>query len=383
MVEFEQEAVRLRPIIFNGKFNRLIKYYQPEIQMELDMGIKISIIVSVYNDEKHIERCIKSVLNQIYDNYELNIIDDGSTDKTPFILKEYRDKDKNINLYTLPNQGLGEARNYVLRHVTGDYILFLDSDDELLPNCLSEICNEIEKNKTDIIMFSSKIIFSDGIIVDKNIVNYYKRPDLVHNNIFTAEDFYNISIRSVMQFGYGYPVVVWAYAYNRQKNIDMRFLQKIHEDEYFTTALFLSNPTQRVKYINKKLHSHYIRKGAITTSPTQILSVTSCIDAINSLLALADTLTNNDTIKNIYINTRLILSSCIIKNRSLHAQAIHPLKIIERLIKPILDKKIKETGLIYQNLLRILIQDIVKIYELHNDHHAEMTLSMIYKMLDK
>lgn len=237
------------------------------------MEIKISIIVSVYNDEKHIERCLKSVINQTYSNYELDIIDDGSTDRTPFILAEYKDKYKEIRLSTLSNQGLGYARNYLLNNATGDYIIFLDSDDELLPNCLNEICSEINKNKTDIVAFSSKIIFSDDKKPDEKILMYYKRPESINSKTFTTEDFYNKSIQHMVKYGYGYPAVVWAYAYKRQTNSALRFLQKTFEDEYFTTALLLSNPTQKIRYINKNLHIHYIRNGAITTSPMQVLSL--------------------------------------------------------------------------------------------------------------
>ncbi|WP_236651671.1 hypothetical protein, partial [Citrobacter werkmanii] len=80
----------------------------------------------------------------------------------------------------------------------------------------------------------------------------------------------------MVKYGYGYPAVVWAYAYKRQTNSDLRFLQKTFEDEYFTTALLLLNPTQKIKHINKNLHIHYIRNGAITTSPMQVQSIRCC-----------------------------------------------------------------------------------------------------------
>lgn len=346
------------------------------------MEIKISIIVSVYNDEKHIERCLKSVITQTYNNYELDIIDDGSTDRTPFILAEYKDKYKKIRLSTLPNQGLGYARNYLLNNATGDYILFLDSDDELLPNCLYEICNEINKNKTDIVAFSSKIIFSDEKKPDKKMLKYYKRPESISNKLFTTEDFYNRSIQHMVKYGYGYPAVVWTYAYKRQTNSDLRFLQKIFEDEYFTTALLLSNPTQKIRYINKNLHIHYIRNGAITTSPMQVQSIKCCLDAISSLLALSDILTNPDTIKSMYVNIRHILTICLIKNKLLNNQKLSPIKIIGLLLKPESGKSMKNAGPIYRALLKTIINDIVKIYKLHSDQHAAPILMMVNKVLD-
>ena len=92
---------------------------------------KISVIIPVYNTEKYLERCLDSVLAQTHQNFEVICVNDGSTDASESILKRYAEKDKRFKVMKQPNQGQGTARNTGLDIATGDYILFLDSDDQL------------------------------------------------------------------------------------------------------------------------------------------------------------------------------------------------------------------------------------------------------------
>lgn len=90
---------------------------------------KISIITPVYNTQKYLRRCIESVLSQTYSNIELLLIDDGSTDESGQICDEYASKDSRVKVFHILNGGPSRARNIGLDNVTGDYILFVDSDD--------------------------------------------------------------------------------------------------------------------------------------------------------------------------------------------------------------------------------------------------------------
>ena len=89
----------------------------------------ISVIVPVYNAEKYINRCISSIISQTYSDWELILIDDGSIDHSFSLMKEYEKKDKRIIAIHQENQGAGAARNRGLNLVTGDYVVFIDSDD--------------------------------------------------------------------------------------------------------------------------------------------------------------------------------------------------------------------------------------------------------------
>ncbi|WP_337366013.1 glycosyltransferase family 2 protein [Phascolarctobacterium sp.] len=99
----------------------------------------VSIIMPAYNAEKYIEEAIQSVLKQTYTNWELIIVNDNSSDDTEKIIKKYKEQDKDIKLYSLPeNQGVANARNIAIRNADGRYIAFLDSDDMWLPEKLEK-----------------------------------------------------------------------------------------------------------------------------------------------------------------------------------------------------------------------------------------------------
>ena len=110
---------------------------------------KISVIMPVYNCEKYLANCIESVLNQTYSNFELLINDDGSKDGSFAICKSYADKDSRIRLFRQENGGLSSARNSMLGKVTGEYVMFIDSDDVISPDMLEILLNLISIHKTD------------------------------------------------------------------------------------------------------------------------------------------------------------------------------------------------------------------------------------------
>ena len=91
--------------------------------------MKFSIIVPVYNVEKYLKRCLDSIQNQTYDNFEVIIVNDGSPDHSQEIIDEYVKHDDRFLSYQKENGGLSDARNYGVKYATGDYLLFVDSDD--------------------------------------------------------------------------------------------------------------------------------------------------------------------------------------------------------------------------------------------------------------
>lgn len=95
------------------------------------MESKVSIIVPAYNVEKYIEKCIETILNQTYENIEVIVVDDGSIDKTPFILDEIAKKDNRVRIVHTKNCGVSAARNSALDIASGEYVVFVDGDDYL------------------------------------------------------------------------------------------------------------------------------------------------------------------------------------------------------------------------------------------------------------
>lgn len=114
--------------------------------------MKVSIIIPVYNGHDFLERCLDSVINQIYKNIEIIIVDDASTDDTKEIIKKYSEKDKRIiPFYQSKNKGVSAARNTGLKAATGDYIVFLDSDDTITKEAIRRMIDLANKYNSDFI----------------------------------------------------------------------------------------------------------------------------------------------------------------------------------------------------------------------------------------
>ena len=118
---------------------------------------KISIIVPVYNAEKWLEDCIKSVLNQTYKNVELVLVNDGSDDSSDKICKKYSLKYSNIKYILQENAGASVARNKGLKNATGSYIQFLDSDDYLNNDCCEKMIDKMKSENCDLVLCGMNI----------------------------------------------------------------------------------------------------------------------------------------------------------------------------------------------------------------------------------
>lgn len=110
---------------------------------------KVSVIVPVYNVEKYVGECIESIITQTYTNLEILINNDGSTDGSYEICESYAEKDSRIRLFTQENKGVAVARNAMLEKVTGDYILFVDSDDCISPDHVERLVTLLNDGKAD------------------------------------------------------------------------------------------------------------------------------------------------------------------------------------------------------------------------------------------
>ncbi|HBA37311.1 MAG TPA: hypothetical protein DCY94_01180, partial [Firmicutes bacterium] len=115
----------------------------------------ISIIIPTYNGEKHISKCIDSILKQTYSNFELIVVNDGSSDETEGVIRQI--EDSRIRLYTTENHGVSYARNYGIDKAKGRFILFVDDDDYIDPNTLKILENKATSTSADIIRFNGYI----------------------------------------------------------------------------------------------------------------------------------------------------------------------------------------------------------------------------------
>lgn len=139
--------------------------------------MKISIIVTVYNSEDYLERCLNSLIKQTYKNIEIVIVNDGSTDKSYQIISEYQKKDKRVKIINQENKGCVVARLNGIKNATGKYCMFIDSDDWIEENTVERLVKKIEITNVDIIKYrficepskkeQENIIYGKDVIFDK------------------------------------------------------------------------------------------------------------------------------------------------------------------------------------------------------------------------
>ena len=113
--------------------------------------MRISVIIPVYNTEQYLSRCLDSILSQSFDDFELLLIDDGSTDSSGAICDSYAEKDSRVRVFHKENGGVSSARNLGLDNAKGEWIYFVDSDDEVLPDGLLTMVNCISE-EVDVVM---------------------------------------------------------------------------------------------------------------------------------------------------------------------------------------------------------------------------------------
>lgn len=132
--------------------------------------MKFSIIIPVYNVEKYIEKCLESLKNLKYKNFEAIIVNDGSKQNEEKIIKKYL-KDERFIYIKKENGGISDARNVALDKATGDYLIFLDSDDYLEKDALNKLDNALKNNKVDIVKYSLKSVDEKGKLLNKPRIN--------------------------------------------------------------------------------------------------------------------------------------------------------------------------------------------------------------------
>ena len=161
------------------------------------MSPTVSIIVPVYNAEHTIRRCIESILNQEYTDFELLLVNDGSTDGSGAICDEYAAKDSRIQVIHKENTGVSESRNLALDRARGTYLQFLDSDDWITPDATSSLVRTAESGPCD-------MVISDFYRVVGERVS--QKGDIDEDGLMTREDFAAHMMENPADFYYG---VLW------------------------------------------------------------------------------------------------------------------------------------------------------------------------------
>lgn len=206
----------------------------------------VSLIIPVYNVRDYLRKCLDSVAAQTYKDLEVIIVNDGATDDSLEIALQYTAKYPHFRCYTIENRGLGGARNYGMEYATGDYILFLDSDDYIAENCVEILVAAAEKNGSDVVACNCYDVREDGsvLLAYRNVyqnatTNLLQEPELLFNRICACFKLFKKKLLN----GFSFVSRVW------------------YEDLRLIPKLYLRAET--ITYVEDSLYFYVQREGSI------------------------------------------------------------------------------------------------------------------------
>jgi len=202
---------------------------------------KISIIVPVYKVEEYLCRCLDSIVEQTFIDWECIVVDDGSPDNSGKICDEYAEKDERFKVIHKPNEGVAKARLTGFNNAIGDYVVFVDSDDYITEDALSVMINMMKCNDVDIVVCSYYRVINGNNLIDKRpIIGFYDEkmfqsvkkvnllfddkyqkagiPFMLWGKMYKRTILHN-SLESCIDYWYGEDVVLWFTIINKIKSI--------------------------------------------------------------------------------------------------------------------------------------------------------------------
>jgi len=294
--------------------------------------MKFSIIIPVYNVEKYIEKCLNSILNQSYKNYEVIIVNDGTKDNSVSIIEMFLSDDR-FKLYNKENGGLSDARNYGLNYVTGEYILFIDSDDYIEKDLLENLNEVLTKTKYDLVRYNINVVTEDG-----KLLSTIKGPE--GSKEMTVEELINVKQTEI----------AWSYAYNKDFFIKNNFkYQKgyIHEDYGLTPLVILK--ANSIYYLDKCEYNYVQRENSIIHGSEKNLK--RCNDVLFHFDNLYSIITKDESInkkdKEImlsFLANGLILKCNLLEGKDLknYIKTLKEKRIFKYLLSDTLGRKLKK-----------------------------------------
>lgn len=210
---------------------------------------KISVIIPVYNAEKTLRRCLDSIMSSEYEDYEVIVINDGSTDNSASILGEYASQDQRIRIINQTNAGPSVARNKGLSMAAGEIIAFIDSDDYVRGDYLDQLAKAFDEQGADVVFFEFHRVEPDG-----------SEESVHHLPKFKTEYYQNlIHLSEADMFGY-----TWIKAFRKEIAQKINFDADINlfEDELFTCKL-MEKPVN-LYFLNEAIYYYVRAEGTLT-----------------------------------------------------------------------------------------------------------------------
>ena len=223
--------------------------------------MKLSVIVPIYNVSNYIEKCLDSLVNQTLNDIEIILVNDGSKENEEELIKPYLEKYKNIKYLKKENGGLSSARNYGIKHASGKYIAFLDSDDYIESSMFLEMYNQAIKTKSDIVVCQTKKVYDDKEVIIKasfNLTNDYK--DYLLSVPMACNKIYK---RSLFEEPFLFKENIW------------------YEDLELIPSLILK--TNKITFLEKPFYNYLQREGSITNQDEFNIKILDILKVLESL----------------------------------------------------------------------------------------------------
>lgn len=202
----------------------------------------ISIVIPVYKVEPYLDRCVRSVVDQTYQNLEIILVDDGSPDRCPELCDAWAEKDARVHVYHKPNGGLSDARNHGAARATGEYIAFVDSDDYVAQNYIEYLYTLMTQTGAEISCCSFRDVKGDD-------AGFRNQPDASVEEMTGQEACWAMYRRVQL-------IVAWGKLYRRQAVLQHPYpVGRLHEDEAVTYQLLYESTAVAVG--NQQLYAYY------------------------------------------------------------------------------------------------------------------------------
>ncbi len=257
----------------------------------------ISVIVPVYNTSEHLPKCIDSIIAQTYENLEIFLVNDGSSDNSGDICDAYAAKDPRIKVIHKKNSGVSAARNDALKIMTGEYVGFVDSDDTVSPNMYEELYCDLTNNGADVAVCRFNRIEIGEKQIEEPVKYYFFTPEEAIKNMLIGKYFAGQLCNKLF----------------KSSLLDGLFLDEsicFYEDLLITVEAFLR--CKKICYSTKKLYNYFIRETSAVRSSFSEKHYTSHLACIK----IADMLSESELdIPKEYTDTHILLCNLTLMHR--------------------------------------------------------------------
>lgn len=305
------------------------------------MGDKISVIVPIYKVEDYLHRCVDSIINQTYTNLEIILVDDGSPDNCPMICDEYAKKDSRIRVVHKKNGGLSDARNAGLDIATGEYIMFIDSDDFVDIEMMESMMKNMIDNNVDMVVCNIKYVYEDREVVK------YNQADRILDRYEAMEEYLKDGVVQA---------VAWNKLYKKSLINNMRYkVGKTNEDEFFTYKVV--DKTDKIYYNSKPFYNYIQRNSSIMGkySIKRLDGVEASYERLNFIKKKYPTLYEKE--KKTFVNLCIYSYQMILKEPNLDKDK-QGRKILNNYTKKIKFNKTELKNYSYKDKLKIYLSKI-------------------------